>query len=198
MKDLRIFSGIFSLLFLACFLVSGCAAAPEPGTEPVATPTPTEMSGVLPQLTEASRPCTGLSGSLEMQILVGPSEAVGMEPVAVGEIPFSVVSQGETDAIEGGGPINFAEQVYEAEWGTYSVTFAADTQVSGKCESSDKGEVLDMVIVMEGEQMVSVRAEGFSGDYPWSGTQTLEVRLPAEDGVSQSGEGWTLVLHLGQ
>jgi len=33
-------------------------------------------------------------------------------------------------------------------------------------------------------------------DYPWSGTQEIEVSFPAEDGATQSGEGWTLVLHL--
>ena len=198
MKDLKKLGGIFSMLLVTSLMVSACGSIAEPLPENAATPTPTEMGGGVTGPIAASDPCAGLTGSVEMQILVGPSEAVGMEPVAVGRIPFTVVSGDGGYIVEGGAPINFDEQVYEAEWGTYTVNFDADTEVQGSCISSDGTATLDLRVIMEGEQMVSIRAEGFSGDYPWSGTQTLDVTLPAEEGATQSGEGWTLVLHLDQ
>jgi hypothetical protein len=131
-----------------------------------------------------------------MQVLVGPSEAVGMAPVSVGEIPFTVIEKDGVFALEGGGPLNFDEQVYEAEWGTYTVSFNAETKIHGSCLISGELAMLDLYIVMDGEQIVIVEAEGFHGEYPWEGTREIQVNLPAEDGATESGEGWQVVLGL--
>jgi hypothetical protein len=56
--------------------------------------------------------------------------------------------------------------------------------------------VLNLALTVSGEQMVEVRAEGFSGDYPWSGTHEFSLSFPAEEGASAEGEGWVFVLHL--
>ena len=48
-----------------------------------------------------------------MRVLVGPSEAVGLEPHAVGDIPFSVTSDALPYAIQGGGPITYAVVLLE-------------------------------------------------------------------------------------
>ena len=139
-------------------------------------------------------PCENLSGALEMQILVGPAEAVGLEPVAVGSIPFSVTTGNGAYLVQGNGPIAYEAQLQEA-WGTYTVTLDMDAEVTGECLAS---EMLDLTVTASGNQMVEVRAEGFSGDYPWEGTQTLNLSFPLEEGVSVEGEGWIFILHLTQ
>ena len=58
------------------------------------------------------------------------------------------------------------------------------------------GEQLDLVLEMTGEQLVVVKAEGFQGEYPWSGTQTRELTFPVEEGATAQGEGWIISLHL--
>jgi len=190
------------LLFMFVFMfISACAPKSEPGpSEEVrveqATPTPTEMGGgVVITPTKPSSRCAGLSGTLELQILVGPAEAVGLEPVAAGEIPFNVVSDEVPYLVEGTNAISY-ENVLEAVWGTYSVTFDMDVNLRGECTGSQGGEQLDMVADMSGNQNVVVVSEGFSGEYPWSGTHSLELSFPLEEGATAQGEGWAFVLHL--
>ena len=165
----------------------------------VATPTPTIASGggpiLVPSLTVNG--CEGLSGTFEMQILVGPAEAVGLEPVAVGEIPFSVVAEDRSYNVQGSGVILY-EDVLEMEWGTYAVSMDMGVIASGTCSGEAGSEALQVMIQTSGEQMVEVRAKGFEGDYPWSGTQTLYLYFPLEEGAMAEGEGWSFVLHLGQ
>ena len=140
--------------------------------------------------------CEGLKGYLELQILVGPAEAVGLEPVTVGEIPFSVVQGGDTYQVEGGGPLESFSDVLTAEWGTYTVTFEGDTSVSGDCISSDDTAILTLMVEMTGDQNVEIIYEGTQMNYPWSGTNQIETSLPVVDGAQQSGEGWIIILHL--
>jgi hypothetical protein len=143
----------------------------------------------------ASR-CAGLAGTLELQLLVGPAEAVGLEPVAVGSIPFTVITDSVPYMVEGGGTITYNDILVEV-WGTYTVNFDADLTAQGDCSGAEGAEQLAMVVEMTGEQMIEVQAEGFQGQYPWSGTQTLDVTFPLVEGAQASGEGWVLVLHLG-
>jgi len=72
-----------------------------------------------------------------------------------------------------------------------------DTAVQGECSGLEGGEQLDLALEMAGEQLVVVKAEGFQGEYPWSGTQTRELTFPLEEGATAEGEGWVIVLHLG-
>lgn len=189
------------LPLLLILLLSACASNPE--TSPTSTQgsidptqTATEMAGGsnVAQTASASG-CAGLAGTLELQLLVGPAEAVGLEPFAVGEIPFSVVSNEEPYSIEGAGPISY-ENVMEEVWGTYSVVFDADLSAAGECTGAAGAEQLRMIVEMTGEQNIVVQAEGFQGEYPWSGTQTLDVTFPLVEGAQATGEGWILVLHL--
>jgi hypothetical protein len=136
-----------------------------------------------------------LSGEIEAQVLVGPAEAVGLEPLAVGSIPFSIVTE-EPYLLQGGGDISYAD-VLVKEWGTYEVTLDLATVVSGECVAGAGGEELDMILGMTGDQMVEVTAEGFHGEYPWAGEHQFEVQFPLEEGATAAGEGWVFVLHLG-
>ena len=196
MRNLDKIGRIFVILSLTSLLIFGCRLSTEPFADTAATPTPTEIAGVLFQADEEESLCAGLTGSLQIQILVGPSEVVDMEPVAVGNVPFSVVAQDGDYFIEGSGPVNYDDQVFDADWGTYTVSFSADNEVSGYCEPLDQGAMLHMKVIMEGEQMVTVITEGFQMDYPWSGRQEIIASFPAEEGATQSEEGWRLVLHL--
>jgi len=67
--------------------------------------------------------------------------------------------------------------------------------LSGICFGDTGNETLDLIVDVSGEQMVEVRAEGFSGDYPWSGTHQLELSFPLVEGVSAEGGGWAFILH---
>ena len=179
------------------------STAPPPITNPdptaTPTPTPTPVAGEIasPTPEPASSRCAGLSGSVEMHVVVGPAAAVGMEPAAVGEIPFSVVSAEEPYVVEGGGPINYQDIMTEV-WGTYEVTMDLENSIAGVCGGADGSETLEIAVTMSGSQLVEVTAEGFHGEYPWEGEHTQNVVFPLEEGASAEGEGWMLVLHLNQ
>jgi hypothetical protein len=188
-------------LVTACGLSTNFGPTPTPSvsifpTVPI-TPTPTITGGSSTELkpSPAANRCGGLSGELEMQILVGPADAVGLEPFSVGEIPFSIVSDGEANLVQGGGAISY-EGTLEEAWGTYSVSFDMEATLDGECGGEPGSEELNIIVETSGEQMVEVRAEGFQGDYPWSGTQTQNLSFPLEDGAKLEGEGWAFVLHL--
>jgi hypothetical protein len=153
------------------------------------------LPNVTAQPTAASR-CEGLSGQLEIQILVGPAEAVGLEPVAVGSVRFAVITSAPPYLVEGQAPISYDATLTE-QWGTYAVTMDMQTAVQGQCSGEAGREQLTLVLEMAGEQLVVVEAEGFQGEYPWVGTQSLDLAFPLEEGASTQGEGWAVVLHLG-
>jgi hypothetical protein len=169
------------------------------GTEPRATatptPTPPAQSGTPPTPEPPTSPCAGLSGQIEVQVLVGPADAVGLEPLAVGDLPLSVVTSEEPFVVQGGGDISYADVLVE-EWGTYEVTLDLRTTISGECVAGADGPTLQLALDMAGQQMVEVEAEGFQGEYPWSGEVSLDLSFPLVDGATAQGEGWVLVLHL--
>lgn len=189
---------LWALAANCIFFLSGCSLFSKAGQETLQSPTatPTEVGGVLVPDNSPQHPCEGVSGTLELQILVGPAEAVGLLPVTVGHIPFSVVGDGEPYRVEGGGSLDYYEEMLELEKGSYTVTFNGETKVSGDCVSRDNGGMLNLIVEMTGEQMVEVNVEGFQNQYPWSGTNDLSVNLPLESGAMQEGEGWVLILHL--
>jgi hypothetical protein len=172
------------------------AEAAQPLAAPTATPTPTPLSpGSEPPTAEPpSNPCSGHSGELEVRVLVGPADAVGLEPVAVGGVPYAVTSSEEPYLLQGAGPISYADVLVE-EWGTYEVTMDLQLTVSGECTAGAEGAQLAMVVDMTGEQMTEVEAEGFHGEYPWAGSQSLDLTFPLEEGATAEGEGWAFVLH---
>ena len=190
---------ILIIFLIMSFSLSGCRlfAGSEPDLllSPTSTPTDDGGSAIFETATPL-HPCEGLDGMIEMQILVGPSEAVGLAPVSVGQIPFDVQKEGGLYMVNGGGPLEYYQEVLELEKGTYTVTFEGDTTVSGECVWSEVSCVLNLIVEFAGEQLVEVEAEGFQGAYPWSGANTMEVALPIVDGASQQGEGWILELHL--
>lgn len=190
-------------LMMACSLSNNFTPTTTPdasvSTKIPITPTPTTTGGSSIGVTPSpvANRCDGLSGELEMQILVGPADAVGLEPQSVGEIPFSVVSHEGAYLVQGGGAISY-QATLEEDWGTYSVSFDMESSLAGVCVGEPGSEELNVTVVPSGEQMVEVRAEGFQGDYPWSGTPTLDLSFPLEDGAVLTGEGWAFVLHLSQ
>ena len=153
------------------------------------TPTPTD-SGL--SIANSTSPCSNLSGELEMQVLVGPAEVVGLEPIAVGNIPFTVTWEGGTHVIKGSGTIAY-QDVLEQEWGSYTVEFDLQGDILGICEENG---ALNMVVTTTGSQLVEVRAEGFQGDYPWTGSHEFALVFPIEEGAIAEGEGWIFLLHL--
>ncbi len=167
----------------------------EPAATPTPTPTPPAPSGPPPTPEPPRSPCAGVSGQIEVRVLAGPADAVGLEPLAVGSLPFSVVTSEAPFAIQGGGDISYADVLVE-EWGTYEVTLDLRTTISGECVVGAEGPTLQLALDMAGQQMVEVEAEGFQGEYPWSGELSLDLSFPLVDGATAQGEGWVLVLHL--
>ena len=138
--------------------------------------------------------CAGLTGEIELRVLVGPAEVVGLEPFAVGNIPFSVTTDQEPYVVQGGGPISYADVLVE-NWGTYEVTLDLEMTISGECTGGASGEELRITLDMTGQQMVEVTAEGFHGEYPWAGGASFDLSLPVAEGATAQGEGWAFVLH---
>lgn len=164
---------------------------------PVPTPTPTPMpppGGATPTPQPPASPCAGLSGEIEVRVLVGPAAAVGLEPFAVGSIPFAVTTGEEPYLVQGGGAISYADVLVE-EWGTYEVTLDLQTTINGECLAGASGEELRVTLDMAGQQMLEVQAEGFYGEYPWAGEVSLDLSFPLVDGATVEGEGWVFVLH---
>lgn len=196
MKKLIFVVSLPIFLSLACAtLTGGGNDTNTSGTEEKETPTPTTSGGGLEVEPPVASRCAGLSGSLEMQILVGPADVVGLTPVSVGSIPFSVVPDWVNYLVQGGGGVTYEETLTE-DWGTYSVSLDMAGTLDGECRGEPGSEELNITVEMSGEQMVEVRAEGFQGDYPWSGMHSLNLNFPLEDGAMLEGEGWTFILHL--
>lgn len=186
----------YRFVLLAALAVAGCAPRAEPQEVEVSpTPTNTPILELVPTITPVPSACEGLSGSLEVMVLAGPAEVVGLEPYAVGQVPFKVDSEDGTYNVQGGGPISYADILVE-EWGTYEVTLDFSTTIEGVCTGDAGQEELLLNLVMEGDQNVIVEAEGFSGEYPWSGTINRELLYPLIEGSSSEAEGWAVVLHL--
>jgi hypothetical protein len=185
-------------LIIICFNLAGCSffSTSKPSVDQSPTATPTNEGVVVVPDKSAENPCEGVSGTLELQILVGPSEVVGLTPTTVGQIPFNVVSDGDIYNIEGGGPFDYFVETESYEWGTYTVTFEGDALVKGNCISTDLGGMLNVNVELIGEQNVEVVYEGISTNYPWSGTPQILVNLPLEEGAQEEGEGWVLILYL--
>lgn len=194
---------ILFVLLLALSSLVGCGIFTDSGSntsqDSVPTPTPTEITGVQQGEDDLTKdPCQGIAGDLKLEILVGPSEAVGLEPVTIGNIPFTVVGEGGMYSIQGGGPLESYSDVLSAEWGTYTVTFEGDITVSGECLSTGDDAELQLQVEMSGDQNVEIVYEGTQMNYPWSGTNQISATLPVRDGATAEGEGWLLTLNLDQ
>jgi len=183
---------IFCLSLVGCGIFSNI----EPDSERSPTATSTMAEVILITDVPEKHTCQGLSGTLELQILVGPSEVAGLKPTSVGEIPFDVISDGGIFTISGGGPMDYYAATGSHEWGTYTVTFDGDAVVSGDCVSGNNGGMLKLSVELIGEQNLEVNYEGNITNYPWSGVPQMTVNLPLEDGAMQEGEGWVLILYL--
>lgn len=172
------------------------ATPPPPPPSPTPTHTPTPMVVAPAPTTPApDTRCAGLTGSIEVQVLVGPAEVVGLEPVAVGSVPFAVASEQAPFVVQGSAPIAYADVLIE-RWGTYEVTMDLEATVSGECSGEPGGEALNLTVEIAGEQLVVVDAGSFYGEYPWNGTASVPAAFPLQDGATAEGEGWVLVLHL--
>jgi hypothetical protein len=187
-----------ALFTMACGLSSNLKPTSTPMLTLTSTPTttPTVVTGggiVTP--TPNLNICEGLAGTFEMQVLVGPSDAVGLEPVAIGDIPFSVTSDSGIYIVQGSGSISYQDVLAE-EWGTYTVNFDLEAAVQGECKGDEQTGVLNITINTSGEQLVEVRSEGFQGDYPWSGPHDFDLNIPIVEGATAEGEGWAFVLHI--
>lgn len=189
---------LFGLLIFLIVLVilSSCSSEPATGEDPAATPTPTDVAQAQPDIpTAIVSPCAGLAGDLEVMILVGPADAVGLEPHTVGSIPFAVTTGEAPYLIQGGGGLSYADILVE-EWGTYEVTMKLDFVITGNCDDDIAGGALNMMVEGTGSQLVVVIAEDFHGEYPWEGTVPFDFNFPLEEGASFEGEGYAFVLHL--
>jgi hypothetical protein len=172
---------------------------PTSTPESTATPTDTPLPVVAPSTpVPGPNPCAGLSGELEMRVLAGPAEAVGLEPFGVGSIPFTVTASEPPYVVAGSGSIAYND-ILAKEWGTYEVNMDLENAISGECvpdEASKDGGTLALELEMSGSQLVKVDAQGFQGEYPWSGTHSFSLTFPLEEGAAVEGEGWAIVLHL--
>ena len=191
----------FLIVFLLIFSsMTGCGIFSRSEIEPLKdsdpTPTPTDQGGLVVTDNPTTNPCQGLTGTLKLEILVGPSEAVGLEPITLGNIPFSVNQEGESYTVDGGGPLEFYSDVLSAEWGTFTVTFEGNITISGECVSSGDDAELQLQIEMVGDQNVEIVYDGTRMNYPWSGSNQISATLPVADGATEVGEGWLLTLYL--
>jgi len=184
------------ILLITSILLASCNGEIAVAEDPTATPTPTKVVQVVPPTqTETPSKCAGFAGELEVQVLVGPAEAVGLEPFTVGNISIGVTSAEAPYFIQGSGRADYSEILTE-EWGTYEVTMNLDFIVDGECADDGATGQLFLTVEMSGSQLVVVTSEGFYGEYPWEGTHTVELEFPVEEGATISGEGYVFVLHV--
>ena len=183
-------------IFLMLFISACGTSAPSTSQQASSTATPTALVLVEPATpTTAPSRCEGLAGELEIQVLVGPSEAVGLTPYAVGSIPFVVTKTDGAYLIEGSGSFDFADGL-GAEWGTFEVTMEMSGTIEGTCIADDQTEELDVFLEMTGSQQIIVTVDGYSQTFPWEGTLPFDLTFPIEEGAVMEGEGYAIVLHL--
>lgn len=187
-----IFVLVIFFVAISCNLLTGGEGVQ---TQETATPTPTPgwmLDRDEPE--DESSVCAGLSGAIIAEVLIGPAEAVGLEPIEIAIIDFSV-SREKPYIVQGSGSSSSPPQVLAEEWGTYTVSFDMSFIITGTCV--DEGEGLLMLeLDMSGNQLVEVEAEGFHGEYPWAGDSTFTLEFPLQDGFTHSGEGWKFTLIL--
>lgn len=192
---------LWLMYVLVSFTFTGCGLLSRNpvDTNLSATATPTQVGDIVgsPPETETESPCRGLSGTLELQILVGPAEAVDLPPTSVGRVPFSVVEEGNTFLVEGEGSLNYYREVLVEAWGTYTVTFEADSTITGTCEATDDEPMLELILTLSGiSQIVEVVYDGIPHEFQWSGERADVITLPLLEGASQQIEGLLVILHL--
>jgi len=188
------------ICILALLFISSCgnsAATTPQEADPSSTPTPTEQALIQEPPTPTTVPsiCEGLAGELEIHVLVGPAEAVGLEPESVGSIQFSVITSEEPYLVEGSGGLEYTA-VLAREWGSFEVTMEMSGTITGTCVGEENAGELDLSLEMAGSQEIIVTYEGVSQTYPWEGTQTFNHTFPIEEGSTLEGEGYSIVLHL--
>jgi len=96
------------------------------------------------------------------------------------------------------GPITYYEDILQAEWGSFSVIFDGETEISGTCFFQEDRAWLGIVLQMNGEQIVTVGVECMEMTYPWTSTPTIQASFPLQEGAQAKGEGWLLRLHLNE
>lgn len=160
-----------------------------------ASPTPTPLPTNTPTATPGAGGCNGLSGELEAKITVGPAEVVGLEPAAVGSIPFTVTTEQPPYLVQGETDLSYQDTL-QREWGTYSVSLQMQMTIDGVCTEEEGTPMLNLTLITSGQQTVEVSAGEFQRTYPWSGENSLNLSLPVEEGATAAGEGWAFVLHL--
>jgi len=180
------------ITLVSCSQLSSLGA----GTSSEATPTPTDIAGGIVETSESDNPCANLSGTLELQLLIAPSEAVGLTPYTFATIPFQVIQEGNVYLVEGSGAVDYYEDILTADWGSFAVTFDGVTSVTGECAAVDGSGTLNVLVEMTGQQTVVVTVEGVEYTYPWEGSPNVEASFPLAEGAEVSGEGWALILHL--
>jgi hypothetical protein len=196
-QSTRTFMKLVILFAVALFLISCNPRISEDSTSipEVATPTATSTPslGLATEEKEQSV-CDGLSGQLLVEVLIGPAEAVGLEPIELAVVDFSA-SEVEPYLVLGSGASASPPQVLTEEWGTYTVSFDMNFGITGVCQEEGDGHLL-LDLTMDGNQLVVVEAEGFHGEYPWAGSETFTLDFPLQDGYEYAGEGWKITLIL--
>lgn len=202
MKRNRVLLGCICLILmitLACNFPGQNGDSPtdtSPSHEEKETPTPTPGSGgiVTPTVSERNA-CNQLSGSLDVYVMAGPGEAVGLDPFLVASVPFQVTNDGGVYLVQGSGAGTYND-ILTRDWGTYEVSMDLQFTVSGECLATEDSAQLDITLTMEGRQSVVIESPGLSGEYPWEGSTNIDFSIPVVEGASASGEGWQVVLHL--
>ncbi|MBN1669212.1 MAG: hypothetical protein JW862_19110 [Anaerolineales bacterium] len=172
---------------------------PPEGSGPALTPTTTDMLDdlSLPPTETGPDPCAGLGGAFELQVLIGPSEAVGLEPVAIGSIPFEVVSEAGVYRATGSGAIAYQDTL-ESEWGTYTVAFDLEASLEGTCRAEGENGILDVRFETSGTQDIELTVGGYQVDYPWEASYVFDFSVPIVEGASYEGEGYVFILRLAE
>ena len=184
------------VILILLVIISSCSSPVPADDDSLVTPTPTEVISEAPATPEIpSSPCEGRAWEIEVQVLVGPADAVGLSPHSVGSIPFSATTDEIPFLVEGGGDLDYGEILVE-DWGTYEVTMHMQFTINGECVESDLGGELHLVLEMTGSQLVEVTSPDFHGEYPWEGSMPFDILFPLEEGASIEGEGFAFILHI--
>jgi hypothetical protein len=190
----------FPLLFYIIFTIAilvGCTlptATTASDVQKTTTVTPTSLGLLTPEFTLTPNPCQGLSGEIEIEILVGPAEAVGLEPLSIGKIPFTIANQ-KPYTIQGKTHLSY-NKTMNYDWGTYTVILEMDADLAGECVLAEAGNSLNLAVTLSGNQNVVVVYKLVPETFPWTGTATVNTSFPIQDNATAKGEGWIFVLHL--
>jgi len=152
--------------------------------------------------------CDDLRAELEVRLTLPYAVAADLEPIAVGYVPLSVVTERESTTVQGSGHISYDEMqtwIDDAGKETAEVFLELDLRLDGECVEDAAGGGLRLTLDAVHQEEQGATTCGYPpgtcrhSPIIWPYEESFELEFPLVDGAALQREdwtSWTFVLHL--